>query len=299
MARLASVALGALIATASPAYAAPPLPRLHIIAMGQHADRQSVAPHEQFHVTIRLVVAEKRNRFDELILGDCSDCSIVGDERIPRAVPAGTEYIERLTIEATAPGEAVISPAYIDAIDPANGKALRYSTDPVRVRVTGDAPSDGGVFYPSARSLLTRLLEVIGVMLAVVVLIALVAIRMSRRKPPSAPIPPTVRPAAPPPASGIMLRERIARAADACRITTGERETIALRALLLEAAGVSRGATLVDALRALPPGARDLRAALLAAERAIFGPASEHASALDDLLAAVDAWLRTPSNEGV
>jgi hypothetical protein len=301
MARLARVtavaALGAVLAGTGAG--AQTLPRLHVLTLGQHADRASVAVHEQFHVTIRLTVREKRTRFDDLILGDCANCSIVGDERIPRAVAGGTEYLERLTIEATAPGEAVISPAYIDAIDPDNGKRLRYSTNPVRVRVTnapGDQPAPIDATFQAAGRIL-RTVVIVGVVLVVLAIALVLAVRRANRLAARAPVVPA-SPPDPRPAPAIDPRAAVAFAADALRRSRSERDLIAVRARAFEAAGVAPGATLVDALTALGNGDRDLRAGLLAAERAIFGPASERDGAIDDLLAALEAYSRgTAANE--
>lgn len=269
------------------------LPHLQIETLGQHADVGTVAPHVPFHITIRLTVKEKRTRFDELILGDCNNCAIVGDERIPRVLRSGSEYIERLTLEAIAPGEARLSPAYIDAVDPRSGKALRYSTDPVSVHVSGPAPLDTA--ERAIRSFFRILLIAFGFGAALFVLIALFVLRGKRRPTP----PPQVAPIAPPPpVETASLVQRLVRSGEAFARTRSETPLADLRALLFEAAGVARGATLVDALRGLTDVDRPLRVALLAAERTMFGPAAERESAGDDLLAAVEAYCRAATAKG-
>jgi hypothetical protein len=62
-----------------------------------------------------------------------------------------------------------------------------------------------------------------------------------------------------------------------------------LRAALFAAAGAPAGATLHDALRAGPE--ERLRAALIAAERAAFGPQNARAAAAAELVRATEAWL--------
>ena len=269
---------------------AQPLPRLHVLTLGQHADRSVVAPHEPFHVTIRLTISEVRSSFDDLILGDCTNCAIVGDERIPRALRHGTEYVERLTLEANAPGEAQLSPAYIDAVDPASGRALRYSTDPVSVRVSGPSPLD--TTARAAVAIFRAGVTIVGVAAAILVLLTLFVLRGRRHSPHAAE--PIATPVAPPPPRATLI-ERLGRATEGFRRARSAAALVEVRGMLFEAAGVASGSTLVDALRALGERDRPLRFALLAAERATFGPAGERETASDELLAALEAYCRVAS----
>jgi hypothetical protein len=257
------------------AAAAPALyPRLHIIAMGMHADRRVVAPHERFTVTIDVVVAQQRDRLDELVLGTFEDCTIVGDERRHAALPGGnTQFLEVLTLEAGTPGTATISPAHLDAIDPKVGHPLRYSTDPLRVRVSDAAPID--TTYVSLTATLSRYarwVTVIGGALAFAAFGLSFALRRRR-----------ARPDAPPP-------NALALAFNAFALARDERTLLALRAQLFAAAGVPAGATLADAL-ASAGMRRSLRVALVEAEAAAFGPRSARAKAGDALVDAVEAYL--------
>jgi hypothetical protein len=87
-------------------------------------------------------------------------------------------------------------------------------------------------------------------------------------------------------------------AAAAYRAARSEATLFEVRYLLLESAGVPRGATLVDALRTLGERDRALRAALLAAERAAFGRADDRLAAGNEMLAAIEAYRGRPaSNE--
>ncbi|GAC1409264.1 MAG: hypothetical protein NVSMB64_18000 [Candidatus Velthaea sp.] len=285
--------LAAVYALLPAAASAAAYPRLHITALGQHAERSSVAPHEAFHVTIRVHVSERVDRFvDELVLGDLENCTITGDERVRTLVADGTTFTERLTLEARAPGTASISPAHIDAIDPVSGKALRYSSNAVEVRVTGATP-DIDRTYRTFVTALRWVLAGAGVLAAAFVLFALFALRR-RRAPQAARASPAAGPA-------VAVRteatpgERLKLAAADFRAQRDLHTLAALRALLLERAGVPRGATLVDALRALGPEDRSLRAALLASERALFGPAGERETAGKDLLAALEAYFGDPA----
>jgi hypothetical protein len=255
-------------------------PRMHIRVMGMHADRRSVAPHERFSVTVRIVIAEKRDRLDELVLGAVDDCTIVGDERRHAALPGGgTEFKEVLTLEAGDPGTATITPAYIDAVDPANGRALRYSTDPVSVTVTAAEPVDR-----TYRSLLDVARAASIVLGAAGLLAGALAVARRRRSAPPAPaaaplpLPPLV-PASPPGLAA--LAAQFARSRE-------ERDLLALRSRLFDHAGAAAGATLADALAGCGTQV-NLRAALIAAEAAAFGPRDARASAAELLIAAVAA----------
>jgi hypothetical protein len=308
MARLAARALSAglaLLALAPAGAAAQGYPVLHVVALAQHADRLTVEPSGIFHVTIHVRITQRRDRLDELILGSFSDCEIISNETVRTALPAGTDFVERLTIQALAPGEATISPAYIDAIDPRLGRPMRYSSNAVRVRVAGGLPVqlDLHGWGENVRRLLVAV-AIVASLFAAVFVVAVVFVRRRRRPQPAAErvaMPLAPRPPSPPP-----VPEGPARLEAALERFRRERSVaalVALRAELFAVAGARAGATLVDALRA--SGGRDdaLRAALLAAEAALFGPAAEREAAGDALLAALsvstprpraseDVWIR-------
>jgi len=252
-----------------------------------HASRSSVGPRERFTVTVRVVIAEKRDRLDELVLGAVDDCTIVGDERRHAAAPGGgTEFLEVLTLEAGVPGTATISPAYLDAIDSRSGKALRFSTNAVSVRIGSSEPVDRTY---------QRLLEIARV--AVVALGFLAALgafaAWLRRRPRLQPARPVTEPVAPlpalPPVAPVQPAT-LATARDSFARSRDERTLLALRAELFVRAGVRPGATLADAL-AVAGARRALRLALIEAEAAAFGPHDRRTQAGDALLAAVDATI--------
>jgi len=271
-----------------------PYPRLHIVAMGMHADRRRVAPHDRFTVTIDVVVSEKRDRLDELVLGNFDDCTIVGDERRHTALPTGgTQFLEVLTLEAGSPGTAMITAAHLDAIDPKVGHPLRYSTDPVSVQVIAAAPIDSTYVSWSARlGRYARWFTVIVGALAFAAFGIAVALRRRARPRPEAPPVIAQAPAVPLPAPPNAL----ALAFDAFSLARDERTLLALRAQLFAEAGVPAGATLSDAL-ARAAMRRSLRVALVEAEAAAFGPGAARVKAGDALVAAVEAYL-APGGDG-
>jgi hypothetical protein len=278
----------ALAALTPVAVLAQDLPRLHITALGLHADQRVVRPGESFHVTVHVHVKEKRERLDELVLPALTNAVDLGDER--KRVPAadGTDFYETLTVAASTVGTATFSPAYVDAIDPATGHGMRYSSQPLSVRVTS-----GTTVQDADSAALMRLLRnaILAIVTVVVVLtlaiVALVRLRRPRPRVAAAPISPPplrVRPARPP---GDPVREALA----AYRARGDDASLDALRNALFTRAGARPGATFADALRAL--GARDpqLARVMAVAERARFGPVHERAPAARDLLVALDAYV--------
>jgi len=274
-------------------------PRLHITAFTQQADRATVEPDGVFSVTIHVKIAQRRDRLDELILGSLDNCEIISNETVRTAVPNGTDFVERLTLQALLPGEATISPAYIDADDPAQGKPMRFSSNAIRVRVLGSAPFVSAMrdLGATARRLLLAIAIVAGLFAAAFVVIVLFFRRRRRRVPAAVTIPPPVAPL-PPPTQPTMA-ERLGQAAAAYRRERSETALLAVRTVLFGLCGVGSGATLLDALRELGERDRDLRAALLAAEAAAFGPAPERQAAGDRMLAAIETRVQPHgANEG-
>jgi hypothetical protein len=210
----------------------------------------------------------------------------LGDVR--KRVPAadGTDFYETLTVAAGTVGTASFTPAYIDAIDPRSGRALRYSSQPLSVRVTaGSTPAEAG---PDALMRRLRRAAIIAGALIVVLAVALVLlVRAVRRRPR-----PAVASPAPAPARRDAPRGDPLRAAyDAYRARGDDASLDALRGVLFERAGAAPGATFADALRALGPRDPQLGRLLAVAERARFGPAHERAAAARDLLALLDAYV--------
>jgi hypothetical protein len=276
-------------------------PQLHVVVLSQHADLSTVQAGGVFHVTIHAKIAQRRERLDELILGSFENCQIISNETVRTAVPDGTDFVERLTVQALAPGEALISPAYIDANDPALGKPMRFSSNAIRVHVGSSAPYNGALSTVTAtfRRLLLAAAIVAGLFAAAFVLIVLF-VRRRRRPAKIAPPPAPAAPAmvAPPAPASASTNEPVLRAADTYRRERTDLALAHVRAELFRLVGVAAGATLIDALRALDERDRSLRRALLAAEAAAFGPALERVAAGDEMLAAIQAYAGGhPANE--
>ncbi len=286
-----ALALAVLVALSSPcARAQSGLHVLHVENLGMRADKLRVRVGEPFHLAIHVRVREDVAALDELQIPDVGTMQVLGDERHTNHSPAGTDVTETLTLEPVTRGRFTFAPAYLDAIDARDRKPKRFSANhPVTVIV--DAPpgvpalvgEDLGLLL---RRLLGGVLIVLGVVGAVVLLVLLGRTRRRRELPVvPAPQPPVAPP--PPPRTP---RDEVAAALRAYRVAPAAAALAALRGALFTAAGAAPGATLRDALRAT--GDQRLRAALLAAERAAFGPAHVRDAASAELVDAAEAWLR-------
>ena len=267
-----------MLALAAPADA---LRTLHVEALGMRVDRSRVAVGQVFHLAIHVRVRESIAALDELVVPDVGGLQLEGDERHVTRSSAGTDIVETLTLEATAAGRYTLRGAYVDAIDARNGKPTRFSADAVTIVV-----GQPGYSYESAWLLVSRTVLLV-VVLAALGAAAVLIVRARTRRRPRAPAEPvvTVAAAVPPPRTA---RDAVAEALREFRREPEPPALLRLRAALFAAAGAKAGATLRDALRAAD--AR-LRPALIAAERAAFGPATARADAAAELVRATEAWL--------
>jgi hypothetical protein len=116
LALLAALACGAANAHAQT------LPELTVTALSITGERTSAPEGQAFHVTIHVHARQRAADLSSLVLPDVTDLTILGDEKHTAPVAGdGTDYREVLTVAGIAPGEATISPAYIDARDPSRG----------------------------------------------------------------------------------------------------------------------------------------------------------------------------------
>lgn len=262
------------------------VPVLRITALGLHADQRVVRPGQSFHVTVHVHIREKRARLDELVLPALTNAVDLGDER--RRVPAadGTDFYETLTVAAQTIGTATFTPAYIDAIDPGTGRGMRYSSQPLSVRVVlGSTVADAN---SGALAALLRKAALTVAAIAVVLAVAIAGlVRLARRPKPVV----NAAPAAPPPRKAGPVADPLREALRVYRARGDDDALDALRSVLFTRAGAGPGATFADALRALGSRDPELGRVLAVAERARFGPVHERAPAARDLLTLMDAYL--------
>ncbi|HZO94582.1 MAG TPA: hypothetical protein VFB22_12575 [Candidatus Baltobacteraceae bacterium] len=264
------------------------LRKLHVTALSMRADRTRVRVGGIFHLAIHVHVRENVTALDELVIPDVGTMQLLGDERAVSHGGGGTDDVETLTLEAVKSGPFTFRPAYLDAIDANTGRPSRFSSNAVRVDVVppaAEASRTYGRFAEIAIEALLALLAVVAVFLGVR---AAVRLRQARARSTTDVAPPQPR-AAPVPAPARSPREEVADALRAYRAAPDEPALRRLRAALFAAAGSNGGATLNDALRTTSD--RELRAALVAAERAAFGPPAQRAAASQQLVSAAQGWL--------
>lgn len=292
MTRLAAIALVA----AAPAFAscaaagAQALRPLHVTALSMRADRMRIDVGAVFHLAIHAHVREHVAALDELVIPDVGTMQLLGDERSVTHAGGETDVVETLTLEPVKSGAYTFRPAYLDAIDARTGRPSRFSSNAVRVVVVAPVASAAERYGALARlggEVLLALLACVAVVLA-----AIGALRLRRAR---ARARADVAPAAPPPAAAAPAparapRDEVAEALRAYRLSPAEPALRRLRASLFTAAGTNGGSTLGDALAATTD--RELRIALIAAERAAFGPPADRDEASRELAGATEAWLR-------
>ena len=250
-------------------------------------DRVHLHVGQVFHLAIHARVRGRIAALDELVVPDVGTMQLEGDERSVTSSPAGTDIVETLTLEPTASGTWLFKGAYLDAIDARTGKPSRFASNPVQVVVDpASSPRIAGT-WTTLQLLAWFALVVVALLGALAVLIALVRERRPReRERPKVTIPwsSVAAPLAP-----RTPRDEVRDALRAYRSGPTNGALALLRGALFDAAGTSTGATLRDALAANTDGS--LRTALIAAERAAFGPANEHDAASTALVDATETWL--------
>jgi hypothetical protein len=267
---------------------------LHVEALSMRADHAHVAVGEVFHLAIHVRVRENVAALDELVIPDVGTMKLEGDERHVTSSPAGTDVVETLTLEPTAPGAFTFKGAYLDAIDARTHKPSRFSANTVRVVVGAPAQTVSSLYAGIARFMIAIMLAGSVVLAAIAVLVTIVRMRRQRAPPAAtvaAPIAPA--PAAPPRTP----RDDVADALRAYRVAPANGSLTRLRGTLFVAAGTNAGATLRDALAATAD--RELRGALIAAERTAFGPAHERDASSAELIGATGTWLAAEPARGV
>jgi hypothetical protein len=263
--------------------------RLHITALSMRADHRSIQVGQVFHVAIHVHVAEKVTNLDELVIPDVGTLEPMGDERAVSHANGGTDVVETLTLAASQPGVVTLRPAYLDAIDPKSGKALRFSSNPLRIVVAAARAPGLADPFAGIEHAFVVVFEVIAgtvVVLALVVVGRLVRGRRRAAVVVATPVAVTPPPSPPPTRSP---REDVDAALRRYRTAPANGALRDLRAALFVAAGAPPGGTLRDALAETSNGA--LRRALSAAEGAAFGPATMRDAASADLIAATERWL--------
>jgi len=295
--RICSSSFVALLLLAAGSARAQGLPQLTITALSVTSERTSAPEGRAFHLTIHLHARQHGADLSSLILPDVVNLSILGDEKHTTPVSGdGTDYIEILTVAGVAPGEATVSPAYIDARDPTrNDKPFRFSSNALRIKIASTSQNETFSWRQAARKVgLSAAQIVIAVAVLVTFGFMLVRARSSLRRRRSFVTLPRARPvtvrAAP---ATIDRAAEVRSAASALSAQLTRERAAALRAALFAFAGARHDETLSSLLERVPDEQQTLRAALRMAERATFVDEAHLGAAIEDVLDAMRrmGWL--------
>jgi hypothetical protein len=268
------------------------LPDLTITALSITSDRTVAPEGEAFHLRIHVHTKQRGAELSSLVLPDVVNLTILGDEK--RTAPAGdgTDYVETLTVAGVSPGEATVSPAYIDARDPSRAdKPFRFSSNRLRLRISSAVDSGA---QPLADAAMHAVRIGVAVLVALVACVTLGFLIVRARALAAKRKPYVTLPQARPVAQTVTVtpvdhRSEVRNATLQLASTRTRSAATQVRAALFASAGSRREETLESLLGRISNEQRPLRAALRAAERAAFVDEAHLQGAIDDLLDAVRA----------
>jgi hypothetical protein len=267
------------------------LPELTVTAMSITSERTVAQEGLAFHLRIHVHTKQHGADLSSLVLPDVVNLTILGDEKhTSQAAGDGTDYVEILTVAGIAPGEATVSPAYINARDPSRGGGpFRFSSNSLRLRIS---PASQAEYFSWQRETmrLARVVLPIAVGFIVVAGIGFAIVRgiiVAARRPQTYVTLPRARAVVVPQASP---RDLASAVRDATRRLSQERtreRASELRAALFKVAGAERDETLASLLARIPEDQGVLRGALRKAERATFVDEAHLQGAIEELLDAL------------
>jgi len=272
--------LAFVLATGAQTALAQTLPRLHVAALTLRCDTRSPKIGQPFHLVIAGRLQERLSSVDFVVLPNLAELEPLGDERHVIVTARGTDFSETLTVAARHAGRVHVAGAYLDAIDPRDGKPKRYYSNDLTFTVAGAAPQT----QTGLGSLISFLAKLVGALLVLFVLAKLL-----RRKRVPAPAvvakstPESVGPAASP-------LDGLPQALADLRRDRDREAVMRLRFQLWKTAGAKGGETVGDLLAR--NGARgSLKDALLKTERAAFVDETQLADAVDRTIVALERHL--------
>ena len=266
------------------------LPQLTVTALSITSDRTVAQEGQAFHVKIHVHAKQHGADLSSLVLPDVINLTILGDEK--HTTPAagdGTDYVESLTVAGIAPGEASVSPAYIDGLDPTRGnKPFRFSSNSLRLRISSAGQAESFSWQRAAtRAGRTILPYVVGFIVFAALGFVLVRVVAASRRPQQYVTLPRARPVVIPQASPAELSAAVRSAAQRLSSARTRENAAAVRAALFKAAGANREETLASLLARIPEDQSALRGALRKAERATFVNDAHLQGAIEELLDAL------------
>ncbi len=271
---------------AAPGFAlAQSLARLHVRSFEMTADRSDVRVGETVHLRITALLGGRIDRLNNVTLPDLSGFDLLGDERSCYPdTDGGTRCVEVMAISPQQTGDLTIAPATLDAIDARTGKASRFATGNITIRVEADPDTWLSSWLSAVGSVFWPLLRLAGIV--VLAALALGAIAWAFGRPRAAPAPLAATPAvaaAQPPASddfGLLIARLAAEPTRA--------NVVAVREALWRRIGAHPDETFGDLLARKAHGEdRELLATMRAIERAAFCEQERLVEAIQDALRAL------------
>ncbi len=113
------------------------LQRLTVTQLTLSADAVSPKVEVPFDLIVTAHVRERVSELRNLDLPILAEVELLGDEHSVVSNASGTTYTERVRVVAHHSGVITIEPATLDAIDPRDGKAKRYSSNSLSLSVGG------------------------------------------------------------------------------------------------------------------------------------------------------------------
>ncbi|MGA7747200.1 MAG: hypothetical protein WBG27_08365 [Candidatus Aquilonibacter sp.] len=262
---LVALALGAMVSTAN----AQSLQRLTVTQLTLAADTTTPQIEVPFHLIVTAHVRQRIAELDNLDLPILAELELLGSERTTVASRSGgSTYRETITVVAHHSGAITIAPVTLDAVDARDGKAKRYFSNSLTIRVAG--PGSAIVAADDAwqgmRALGAALLRLLVIVIGIVGVVFLVVALIRRRPPPPAPVV-TLAPAKP---VARNPKDALREALERLRHERTRAGAMRARSIVRRMVGASDTETLADVLQrplAADPSLRDLLRAL---ERAGF-----------------------------
>ena len=255
------------------------LQRLTVQSFELSADNAHPALEVPFHLIIRVKFRERIASFEDIQLPILAEFGLQGDERRIDNAGSGTQYVETVGVVAHHTGDITIPPATLQAIDPRDGKAKQYFSNPLTIHVGGGdlepLATAGDVGAHILRLAITIIVWIAGAACAVVLLVLLF-----RRRPPVQQLPPPVA-VAPPPRQARSRRDVLADALAVLRAERSRASAVNVRRALWAMVGASEGETLADVLNRSQNSDVRFADVLAALERAAFTYDADLATAIE------------------
>ncbi len=256
------------------------LQRLTVTQLTLAADTTAPKVEVPFDLIVTAHVREPITDLRNLDLPILAQVELLGDEHSLVSGADGSTYTERVRVVAHHSGLITIAPVTLDAVDPRDGKAKRYSSNSLALAVGGGVTAVTQTFDVGA-ALFTTLRWLI------VLVVALLVVRLIVRRPRAAPI--NVPPPHPPPVPVVppLVMSREQRLRDARTVLAAERTraaVLSVRTMVREMVGASDAETLADVIRRIEPEQRNMRALLFALERAAFTHDGDLPRAVDHVI---------------